>query len=152
MYKNIPLLLILAVIDYIWLKSTYGKLTGGKFVAGIEGALKKFASENPFPFVKSFLEGVAIPNASTFGFLTMWGEALVALSLLISLLYLLLKGTNNLILWFLSLGLLGGAFLNTVFYLSSGWTSPSSEGLNLLMLAAQFIAAFYFMQLAVKKA
>lgn len=144
MNKNIPLLLILSIIDYIWLKSAYGKLSGGKFVAGMEGTLKKFASENPYPFVKDFLEDVAMPNAAIFGNLTMWGETLVALTLAFSLLYIFIKGTNSLILWFLSLGLLGGAFLNGVFYLSSGWTSASTDGLNLLMLVVELITAFYF--------
>lgn len=152
--KNIfdkTLLLILLVIDFIWLKSSYGKFSGGKFVLGMEGTLKKFASENPYPPVKDFLQSVAMPNAPVFGTLTMWGEAMVGITLLISLLWLLFKkGGNNSALLLLLLGLLGGAFLNGVFYLSSGWMSPSSESLNLLMFTIEVIAAFYTLKLLLR--
>lgn len=149
---NKYLLFILLVIDFIWIKSSYGKWTGGKFVAGMEGTLKKFASENPYPFVKDFLQGVAIPNASLFGILTMWGETLVGISLLVSLIWLLFKKqANKLILGLLLLGLLGGAFLNKVFYFSSGWMSPSSESLNLLMFMVEIAAAVYVFKLLTSK-
>ncbi|MBI4038115.1 hypothetical protein HY387_00470 [Candidatus Daviesbacteria bacterium] len=149
---NRYLLFILLVIDFIWLRSSYGKLSGGKFVAGMEGTLKKFVEGNPYPLVKDFLRSVAIPNASLFGSLTMWGETLVGLSLFISLVWLLLKKQGNkLILSLLLMGLLGGAFLNNVFYLSSGWMSSSSDGLNLLMLMVEVIAAFYTFKLLTSK-
>ena len=145
---NRTLLLILLVVDFIWLKSSYGKFSGGKFVAGMEGTLKKFAEGNPYPPIKEFLQSVAMPNASLFGVLTMWGEALVGLTLLISIIWLLFKkDSNNTASLLLLLGLLGGAFLNAVFYFSSGWTSPSSESLNLLMFMVEAIAAFYTLKL-----
>jgi len=148
---NLPVLLIVTVIDYIWLKSSYGKVMGGKFVSSMEGVLKKFASENPYPFVKSFLETMAIPNAPLFGFLTMWGEVLVALSLLVSLVILYLGNGKRLLWMLLSLGLFGGAFLNAIFYLSAGWTSPSSESLNLLMFAIEVIVAVYVLRVFLQK-
>lgn len=149
---NKYLLFILFVIDFIWLRSAYGKWTGGKFVAGMEGTLKKFASENPYQPVKDFLQGIAIPNASLFGTLTMWGETLVGISLFISLVWLLFKKqANKLILGLLLMGLLGGAFLNKVFYFSSGWMSPSSESLNLLMFMIEVISAFYVFKVLTQK-
>jgi len=36
-------------------------------------------------------------------------------------------------------GLIGGITLNTMFWLAAGWTSPSTDGLNLLMLVTQLI-------------
>ena len=42
-------------------------------------------------------------------------------------------------LWLLIVGLIGGAFLNLNFWLASGYTSPSSDGLNLLMLVTQVV-------------
>lgn len=149
---NKYLLFILLAVDFIWLKSSYGKLSGGKFVAGMEGTLKKFANENPYPFVKDFLQGVAIPNASLFGFLTMWGETLVGISLFVSLVWLLFKKqANKLVLSLLLMGLLGGAFLNKVFYFSSGWMSSSSESLNLLMFIIELVAAVYVFKLLTSK-
>lgn len=149
---NRYLLFILLVIDFIWLKSAYGKWSGGKFVAGMEGTLKKFASENPYQPVKDFLQGMAIPNASLFGTLTMWGETLVGISLIISLVWLLFKKqANKLILGLLLAGLLGGVFLNKVFYFSSGWMSSSSESLNLLMFTVELVAAFYVFKLLTSK-
>lgn len=136
------LLQLLILVDgLIWLRSSFGKVTGGTFVSGLGGTLGKFSDKNPYPPVKSFLEGVAIPNASVFGLLTMWGEVLVAVALAGGVIYLLThpKG-NTTVLSFIALGLIGGMFLNLIFWLAAGWTSPSADSLNLLMFATQFIA------------
>lgn len=142
------LLLILLVVDFIWLRSSFGKLTGGKFVGGLESVLTKFSSNNPYPFVKQFLQNIAVPNSVIFGILTMWGEIFVAVGLGISLIYLLSNPKrNNLILLILLLSLLGGMFLNLVFWLSAGWTSPSTDGLNLLMFFTQLIGLTYIFKI-----
>ncbi|MCR4305849.1 MAG: hypothetical protein NUV73_02070, partial [Candidatus Daviesbacteria bacterium] len=41
-------------------------------------------------------------------------------------------------------GLLIGAFLNITFWLGFGYTSPSTDSLNLLMATVQIIGVFYF--------
>lgn len=134
-------LLFILVIGLVWLKSSYGKLTGGVFVDGLGKTLTMFASKNPYPWYKDFLTTIAIPNAKTFGLLTMWGELLSAVSIIASVVILIATGGSKLIKIVLLLGLLGGAFLNAVFWLASAWTGPSTDSLNLLMLVLQAIAA-----------
>lgn len=140
MSKEKAFLLIILACDWIWLRSSWGKIIGGKFVGGMSQTLTKFASNNPYPWVKSFLENIAMPNSNLFGTLTMWGEALVGVSLLLSSAFLLLGRQRHLARFVLATGLFGGAFLNGVFYLASGWTSASTDGLNLLMFLIQLIA------------
>lgn len=112
------------------------------------GTLTKFASKNPYPWVQSFLQNTAIPNSNLFGLLTMWGEFLVAGSLIISSLYLFFsKKKSSLIVLLLILGSLGGMFLNMVFWFSSGYTSPSTDGLNLLMFVVEFTGLVYGLKL-----
>lgn len=138
---NRALYLILLVVGFIWSRSSWGKLAEGKFVGGLGATLEKFASKNPYPWYKDFLENVAVPNSTTFGYLTMYGEAFAALAITLSAVILLFKkSVNSLVLIVLSLGLATGAFLNAVFWLASGWTSPSTDGLNLLMFAIELIA------------
>lgn len=138
------LYLIFIGIGFIFLRSGYGKVAEGKFVGGLGATLQKFASNNPYPVVKNFLESSAIPNASFFAYLTMWGELLVGINLIVLSLYLLLiKRAGRPIYMLLSLGLFFGALLNLVFWLSAGWTSPSTDGLNLVMLIVQVIGIVF---------
>lgn len=132
-------LLIILAHGLIWLKSGYGKISGGKFVDSLDKVLTKFASDNPYPAVKGFLESTAIPNAKLFGVLTMWGELLVAVSLVAGALYFLFNKDNRAFLLFLAAGLLGGAFLNFTFWLAAGWTSASTDTVNLLMAVIETI-------------
>lgn len=139
-----PFLFVLLVAGLIWLRSSLGKLTGNTFVDSLSKTLQKFASENPYPWYKDFLENVAIPNSKTFGLLTMWGEFFVAVAITGSVLYLLTaKKANLLPKKLLFAGLLIGAFLNATFWLASGWTSPSTDSLNLLMMATELIGLVY---------
>ncbi len=128
-----------------FLKSSYGKITGGKFVEGLTPTLKKFASENPNTWYKDFLNGSAIPNSQMLGNLVMWGELLSGIAMTIGSLYLLLnKGKGRAAQIILVLGLIGGAFLNFNFYFAAGWTGPSTEGINLLMLVIEIIGIVVF--------
>lgn len=146
--QNKTLLFILLAVGLIWLRSSYGKISGGNFVEGLAGTLDKFASKNPYPLVKQFLLNVAIPNAHLFGTLVMLGEAFTALSIVIASVYLLLNSkTNQVVLTILSLGLIIGIFLNATFWFASGWTSPSTDGLNLLMFAVQLVGFIYVVRL-----
>ncbi|KKS65546.1 MAG: hypothetical protein UV33_C0001G0024 [Candidatus Daviesbacteria bacterium GW2011_GWA1_42_6] len=113
----------------------------GTFVQTLGETLSRFASKNPNAFYRDFLQNTAIPNSQTFGQLVMWGEALVAVAIVIPALYLIFqpKTKCKVTLWLLIVGLIGGAFLNLNFWLASGYTSPSSDGLNLLMLVTQVV-------------
>jgi len=135
---------IMLVIGFVFLRSGYGKLAGGKFVGGLEKTLGHFASENPYPPVQSFLNNFAIPNATLFGNLTMFGEIYVGISVFISVVYLLIKRTLTPVLFLVLVsGLLVAIMLNATFLLSAGWTSPSTESVNLVMLAVGVISLVY---------
>lgn len=134
------LYLIFVGVGFIFLRSGYGKITEGKFVSTLGATLGKFASNNPYPPVKSFLEGFAIPNSVVFGNLTMWGEALVGLNLILLSLYLLFNNKASRATYLLLVvGLFFGTLLNLTFWLAAGWTSPSTDGLNLIMLIVQLV-------------
>lgn len=133
-------LLVIFILGFIWIRSGYGKLTGG-FVGNLDKALMKFASENPYPFVKDFLNSFAIPNHIIFSYLTQFGEIFAGLTLAICSVVLIANPkSSRLFLILLALGLLVGAFLNLTFWFSAGWMSPSTDGLNLLMFAIEVIA------------
>lgn len=135
-----PFLFVILIVGLIWIRSGYGKLTGG-FVGNLDKALMKFVSENPYPFVKDFLNSVAIPNHVIFSYLTQWGEIFAGAALLICSIVLIANPRiNRFFLSLLSLGLLVGAFLNLTFWLSAGWTSPSTESLNLIMFTIETVA------------
>lgn len=145
---NRYLLIILLADGVLWLKSATGKVSSGNFADTLGQTLTKFASNNPYPWFKSFLLTTAIPNSKAFGTLTMWGEMFVALSLTLGIAYLLLNAnkTTPILKKFLILGLLGGMFLNAIFWLASGWTSPSTDSLNLLMFVTEFVGLIYIIK------
>lgn len=144
-YRGI--LFIFLVFGLEFLKSSYGKIVGGKFVATLSPTLKKFASENPNAWYKDFLNGSAIPNSQTLGNLVMWGELLSGIAMVVGSLYLLFtKGKGRAAQIILVLGLMGGAFLNLNFYFAAGWTSPSTEGINLLMLVIEAVGVVIFVR------
>lgn len=144
---NRLLQLLILINGLIWLRSSFGKVTGGTFVAALGETLGKFAGKNPYPLVKDFLQNTAIPNSQIFGLLTMWGELLSALAITGGVIYLITnpKGHKTVV-SIVALGLLGGMFFNVVFWLAAGWTSPSTDSLNLLMFATQVIALVGVMQ------
>lgn len=138
--KSTYLQLITLAIAFIYLRSSYGKFSEGKFVGTLGLVLNKFTEHNPYPIVVAFLKNVAIPNSQLFGQLTMWGELFVGLSLLISALALFVaKAQQRLFFFILCLGLATAIILNSVFYLAAAWTSVSTESLNLLMLLSESV-------------
>lgn len=136
-------LLILLAVDFIWVRSSIGKVMGGTFVDSLEGILTKFASQNPYPWYKAFLTSVAIPNSTLLGTMIMIGEAFAAFSILLGVSLILLNKINKFVIFLLILGLLTGTILNLNFWLASGWTSPSADSLNLLMMLIEIIGAIY---------
>jgi len=138
------LLLILFAIGLIWLRSSYGKLTEGTFVQTLGETLSKVAPKNPYPWYKDFLTSVAIPNSKVFGTLVLTGEFLSAVLITAGALGLLLSPRpHKLLSKVLAAGLLIGAFLNLTFWLGFGYTSPSTDTLNLLMAVIQIVGVFY---------
>ncbi len=133
-------LIIYLILGGTWLRSSLGKITGGKFADSLGDLLAKMSQNNPYPWFKSFLQTVAIPNSKIFGSLTMWGEFLTALAIIFGSAYLLFyKGDQRLGFIVLLLGLLGGMFLNAIFYLGFGYSNISTESLNLLMFLVELV-------------
>lgn len=146
------ILWILIAFGLEFLRSSYGKIAGGKFVGGMVPILKSFASKNPNDWYRNFLNSWAIPNSQMLGNLIMWGELLSGIAMTAGSAYLLLnKGKGRLAQTILILGLIGGAFLNFNFYFAAGWTSPSTEGLNLIMLVIEVVGIIVFGKTVLKK-
>ncbi|MDO8498246.1 MAG: hypothetical protein Q7S44_00425 [bacterium] len=144
---NNYLLAIILAEGLLWFRSSLGKFPPEKFIGNLGGTLTRFADKNPYPWYKDFLQNTAIPNSQVFGFLTFWGEFLVALSLTLGSLYLLLKmGKSGVVKSLLVLGLLGGMFLNMTFWLASGWMSASTDSLNLFMFVVGLISLVYVLK------
>lgn len=131
--------LLLLPIALTWLRSGTTKILSGTFPDGLEKTLGFFASKNPYSWYKNILEATAIPNAKFYGTLIMWTEFLVGITLLSSLLYIWIKKPNRPAFLFTIAALTGGVMLNLLFWLAAGWTSASSDGINLLMLSIEVI-------------
>ena len=138
------LLYIFVALGLIWLKSSWGKLSGGDFVGSLGSTLTRFASQNPYPWYKDFLTSFAIPNSQVFGQLVLWGELLVALGLILIPLYLIFqKKSSRTAYLLLAVSFFGAVLLSVSFWLAAGWTSPSTESVNLLMLLIEAIGLIY---------
>lgn len=131
---------VLLSVGFIFFRSSYGKITEGKFVDSLATTLEKFGSKNPYPWYKQFLSGFIVPNSQFFGNLIMWGELLSALAIIIASLSILMRRQNKMTYWLMILGLVGALMLNLNFWFAAGWTSPSTESLNLLMAIIEIIA------------
>lgn len=138
---NWALLAIFLIVAYEWTMAGWEKLSGGTFVSGLSKTLGFFASKNPYPWFKDFLLTTAVPNSMIFGFLVMFGELLTGIAIIlgVAMIFWNKKEYLNVGLLVLKLGLVAGAFLSATFYLASGWTSVSTEALNLVMMAIQII-------------
>lgn len=131
---------ILLFQGFIWLRSGAGKVLGGSFSNSLGTTLEKFASNNPNIWYKNILLAIAIPNARSIATMIVVLEVLTGLLVIISVIFLLIYPKENKISEaVLILGLAIGFFLNLNFWLASGWTSPTSDGLNLLMMVIEVI-------------
>lgn len=142
---------IYLVLGLIWLRSSVGKITSGTFPDTLAGTLTKLAPNNPYPWFKNFLLNVAMPNAKLFGNLTMYGEVLTAIAITFASAYLIFfKADSKLAFVVLLVGLLGGLFLNIIFWLGFGYSSPSTDSLNILMLVIELIGAIVIINTLLK--
>lgn len=141
------LLLIVLSVGLLWLRSSYNKFTSGTFVSDLSETLTKASAKNPYPFFKQFLTDVAIPNSQVFGNLVLWGEFLSAVAIAVGAILLLVSPSpNKFVSLVLIAGLFGGLLLNIVFWLGFGYTSPSTDSINLLMAAIEIIGIFFLMK------
>lgn len=78
------LTLLRIYIGYRWLTAGIGKLTSGGFDAS--GFIKMAAENTATPaWWQTFLETIALPNASLFSFMVQWGELLVGIALILGI-------------------------------------------------------------------
>lgn len=141
---NKYLLVVLMVVGLVWLRSSLGKFAAGDFVDNLPKTLGLFASKNPYPLFKEFLLNTAIPNSFVFGNLVQFGELFSAVAITGVSVYLLLGMKRAKLLdLLLAKGLIVGALLSLTFWLAAGWMSPSTDGLNLLMLAIELVGLFW---------
>lgn len=137
--KNNPILLAALLIGMLWIRSSYGKFSSNSFSENFAQTISRFASKNPYPWYKNFLENVVIKNAELFANLVLLGELLTALSITAGSILILIGKKDKRVIILLASGFTGGMFLNAIFWLASGWTSPSSDSLNLLMFGIETI-------------
>jgi len=125
----LSVLLIRLFLAFEWLNSGTGKIQSiMSDPSGYFGGLSKvfaavWAKTNPYSFMADFLTNWAAPNASTAVTAIAITEVLVGLSLLLGLLT--------------RLGAFGGIVMNVIFILAAGHTSPSTMGINVVMIGAQ---------------
>lgn len=140
------LLFIFLALGILWLRSSYNKFASGNFADNLGVTLSKVVDKNPYPWFKSFLEAVVIPNSKLFGYMVLWGELLVAVAITLGAIMLLINPqSSKLINWMLIAGLAGGLLLNIIFWLSFGWTSPSTDSVNLLMAVIEIIGILFLL-------
>jgi hypothetical protein len=140
------IVLIQGVIAFEWLKSGLGKFTKPGFMNSIEQTMTAFAAKTPHQWYSEFLKANVIPNANYFGNLVRWSEVLFGVILVTGGLALMRQ--NRLSFWMhkvLVIALLGGALLNLNFYFAAGWSSPSTEGINIVMSLVQLVLAAYYL-------
>lgn len=142
---------IYLVIGLTWFRSSIGKVTGGTFSDSLGGLLTKLAPGNPYPWFKTFLLNFVIPNSKLFGNLTMYGELLTALAITLGSAYIIFfKGDSRLWLSVLIIGLIGGVFLNLIFWLGFGYSNVSTDSLNILMLVIELIGVIVLLNTLLK--
>ena len=115
-------------LGYQWMTAGFGKITGGFDAGGfLQGSI---ASGNIQGWWAVFLEKVAVPNASMFSFVVMWGEFLVGIALILGI--------------FTSFSALMGITMNFAF-LFSGTVSTNAQMviLTLFILVAGHNAGKY---------
>lgn len=133
------------VLAYEWWSAGWEKVSSPGFVANISQTLAVFASKNPFPWYKSFLEGRAMRNATAFAYAVEWSQVLIALALAASaalLLYAHDGKMRRLALCGALIALFGGAWMNANFYLAAGWTGPGTKGVNVVMFWTQAVLMY----------
>jgi thiosulfate dehydrogenase [quinone] large subunit len=125
----LSVLLIRLFLAYEWLNSGTDKIQSILSDPNIYfGAMSKvfgavWAKSNPYPFMESLLTNTAAPNAAAVVTMIAVVEVLVGISLLLGVLT--------------RVGSVGGILMNVIFYLAAGHTSPSTAGINLVMIGAQ---------------
>lgn len=125
----LSVLLVRLFLAYEWLNSGTGKLQSilsdpNAYFAGLASVFSSvWPKSNPYPFMTGFLTNIAAPNAAAVVTTIAVVEVIAGISLLLGALT--------------RVGALAGIAMNVIFYLAAGHTSPSTAGINLVMIGAQ---------------
>lgn len=142
------------VMAYEWWSAGWEKVSSPEFVEGITGTLGFFASKNPFPWYKAFLEGFAMKNATAFAYAVEWSQVLIGLCLAAAAVVLAYAKNGK---WHRPalaaavLALAGGMLMNASFYLAAGWTGPGTKGSNVVMFWVQAVLGYVWLSALVAK-
>lgn len=163
MLKNTTFWVMLAQVPlaWDWFKAGWDKLTegglGAKFAEELPATLERFAQQktptgeiirNPHTwYVDTFLNS-AKDSANLFGYLVVYGELAVGAILFIAIGYYLVtrKQLPKLLIWLVSLGLIGGILMNINYYFAAGWpvSAVSTRSLNVMMTLSELIFLGYY--------
>ncbi len=139
------LVLVQFVLAYEWLHSGWGKWASSGFMDNIDKTFGVFISKNPHLGYTTFLQDTVLPNAQIFGNLIRTSEMAVGIAFLLAgILLLAKKQIPILVTWVLVVALIGATIMNINFYLASGWSNPSTAGINLVMGAISLILAIFY--------
>lgn len=148
--KKISVLWIILIqwaLSIEWLHSGWGKWSDPGFINNIDKTLNGFAAKTPYISYGTFLRNSVIPNAHMFGNLIRSSEVLIGLAFLLS--GLMLVNRKMLPQWAsiaVVIAALGGALMNLNFFLASGWSSPSTWGVNLIMCLIQIVLGLFYLK------
>ncbi len=139
------LVLIQWVLAFEWLHSGWSKWSGPGFIANIGKTLEGFAAKTPYAAYSDFLGSTAIPHAQLFGNIIRIGEMASGIAFALSGIILLSqKRLPEWATWILAIISFGAALMNLNFFLASGWSSPSTWGINVLMGLLHLILGIYY--------
>lgn len=136
------LALVQGALAYEWLDAGIEKATSASYIPGMSATIGAFASKNPNGGFASFLAGTIQPHAEGWGYLVMYGEILTGIALALGAVVMLFK-TGQLVyqsaLGLTAVGLLVGVVMNFCYWQAAGWTSASTDGINVEMLLVSLI-------------
>jgi hypothetical protein len=127
-------------VAYAWWSAAYEKLSNPEFLSGMGKTLGYFASKNPFPWYKAFLENVAMKHSAAFGAAVEWSQAAIVFVLVAAAVETFWgkdEGAKRKALLASSAALAGGMLMNANFYLAAGWTGPGTKGMNVVLFWTQ---------------
>ncbi len=115
-------------LAYEWLSGGTQKLQSlaadpSAFIKGMTGAFNGWAAKNPDPNVAGFLKSFVVPNAGAIVWMVAICEFLVGIAFLLG--------------FFARPAAAGGMLMNGFFYFAAGFSSPSTAGINLIMIGSQ---------------
>ncbi len=141
------LVLIQWALAIEWLHSGWGKWSDPGFINNIGKTLETFAAKTPYKSYGSFLSSNVVPNAHTFGNMIRSGEVLVGLALALSGLWLINRKMLPMWgIWAVIIACFGAALMNLNFFLASGWSSPSTWGVNLIMCLIEIVLGVFYIK------